>query len=91
MEFLGGLQLNHGVRRLHCEGGGTLVRELAELDVIDEIHLTWAGHQLFGGAQTPGIMGNGGTFLPTSRSFRLTHFEPLEAQGEVFLSYERTQ
>jgi riboflavin biosynthesis pyrimidine reductase len=88
-EFLETLHLSHGVQRLHCEGGGELVRELAELDVIDEIHLTWAGHQLFGGKAAPGITGLPGEFLQASRHFELHHFEPREDLGECFLSYRR--
>ncbi|MCH7225870.1 RibD family protein [Haloferula sp. A504] len=90
-DFLEYLHREQGVRHLHCEGGGHLGRSLAELDLIDEIHLTWAGHKLFGGAAAPGITAAGGEFLPASRAFRLTHFEPREELGEVFLSYERTQ
>lgn len=91
VEFLDGLHREHGVGRIHCEGGGTLVRELAELDLIDEIHLTWAGHRIFGGAGTPGVIGAADAFLPASRHYRLTHFEPREDLGEVFLSYARAQ
>ena len=87
--FLETLHLEHRVAQLHCEGGGKLVRELAELDAIDEIHLTWAGHQLFGGKDAPGITGRLGDFLPSSRQFELTHFEPREDLGECFLSYSR--
>lgn len=78
-----------GVRYLHCEGGGTLVRALAEMDAIDEIHLTWAGHRLFGGATAPGITGAPGGFFPASQAYELTCFEPLEKEGECFLSYRR--
>lgn len=78
-----------GVRRVHCEGGGELVRELAELDVIDEIHLTWAGHTLFGGREAPTLSGVPGDFLPRSREFELTEFDPRPESGECFLSYRR--
>ena len=88
-QFLETLHLQHGVTRLHCEGGGELVRELAELDAIDEIHLTWAGHQLFGGKAAPSITGLPGDFLTSSRHFELFHFEPREDLGECFLSYRK--
>ena len=78
-----------GASRIHCEGGGQLVRELAEMDLLDEIHLTWASHTLFGGREAPGICGVAGDFLPESRHFELTHFEPREDLGECFLSYRR--
>lgn len=90
-DFLEHLSRDHGVGRLHCEGGGTLVRTLAELDLIDEIHLTWAGHTLFGGAGAPGILGTAEFFLPGSGRYQLTRFDPREDQGEVFLSYQRAQ
>ncbi|MEM9235978.1 MAG: RibD family protein [Verrucomicrobiota bacterium] len=89
--FLETLHEHHEVDRLHCEGGGELVRELAELDAIDEVHLTWAGHRLFGGAKALGITGPPGDFLPSSRPFELVHFEAHEALGECFLSYRRAK
>lgn len=78
-----------GIRRVHCEGGGELVRELAGLDAIDEIHLTWAGHTLFGGREAPTITGVPADFLPASRQYELSHFEPSAEHGECFLSYRR--
>jgi len=88
-DFLRTLARELGVRRIHCEGGGELVRALATLDLIEEIHLTWAGHRLFGGRAAPGILGGPGEFLPTSREFRLAHCEPRPELGECFLSYRR--
>lgn len=88
-EFLSTLAGELGVRRLHCEGGAQLARELAELEAIDEIHLTWAGHRLFGGREAPGICGPPGDFLPASLKFELVHFEPLPEEHECFLSYRR--
>jgi len=87
-EFLATLVRDHGVERLHCEGGGSLIRGLAELDAIDEFHLTWAGHTLFGGKDSPTPTGVPGLFLPTSLKFELTAFEPT-SEGECFLSYRR--
>lgn len=78
-----------GVQRLHCEGGGELARELATLDALDEIHLTWAGHTLFGGRRAPTISGIPAEFLPASREYELTHFDPRPQTGECFLSYRR--
>jgi riboflavin biosynthesis pyrimidine reductase len=78
-----------GVQRLHCEGGGELARELATLDALDEIHLTWAGHTLFGGRQAPTTTGIPGEFLPASREYELAHFDPRPETGECFLSYRR--
>lgn len=87
-EFLELLAADHQVETLLCEGGGTLVRALVELDALDEIHLTWAGHTIFGGAESPTITGPLGDYLPASLEFELTHFEPLD-NGECFLSYTR--
>ena len=89
-EFLATLVRDHGVGRLHCEGGGRLIRALAELDAIDEFHLTWAGHTLFGGKESPTPTGIPGTFLPASLNFELTAFEPT-SEGECFLSYRRVR
>ncbi len=88
-EFLETLSTGHAVSTLLCEGGGTLVRALAELDAIDEINLTFAGHTLFGGADAPTITGHLGKHLPAALEFKLTHFEPLD-NGECFLTYRRS-
>jgi riboflavin biosynthesis pyrimidine reductase len=87
--FLRELFASQGVQRVHCEGGGDLLRELLDLDWLDTLHLTWAGHTLFGGHTAPTITGIPGTFLPASRVFELTHFEPCPETGECFLSYRR--
>lgn len=79
---------DHGIQHLLCEGGGQLVRGLAELDAIDTIHLTWAGHTVIGGA-APTITGLPADFLPSSRQFDLSHFEPSVAAQECFLTYTR--
>lgn len=78
-----------GIRRVHCEGGGELVFALAELDAIDEIHLTLAGHTLFGGREAPTLSGVPGAFLPATREYELTEFDPRPETGECFLSYRR--
>lgn len=80
-----------GVRHVHCEGGGELVFALLEHDLVDEIHLTWAGHKLFGGREAPTISGVPGEFLPASRQFELTEFDPRPEIGECFLSYRRVR
>ena len=87
LEFLNVLASELGVKNLHCEGGGQLIRSLAELDVIDEFHLTIAGHTLFGGLGATTATGIPGDFLPKSAQFTLNHFEPQD--GECFLSYTR--
>lgn len=89
--FLETLAVDHQVKHLHCEGGGTLIRALAELDVIDEFHITLAGHTLFGGATAPTASGIPAEFLPQSRNYEISHFDPRPASGECFLSYRRAQ
>ena len=87
--FLATLANDHGVRNLHCEGGGQLIRSLADLDLIDEFHVTIAGHTLFGGSGAPTATGVAGDFLPATRSFRISHFEARPDLGECFASYLR--
>lgn len=89
--FLNTLATRHGVRHIHCEGGGQLIASLAALDALDEIHLTWAGHTLFGGAQAPGLCGLPGTFLPSSLRYELRSLETSGSGSECFLSYRRTR
>jgi 2,5-diamino-6-(ribosylamino)-4(3H)-pyrimidinone 5'-phosphate reductase len=88
-EFLVELRRDHGVERVVCEGGGALVRALAQMDAIDEVHLTWAGHTLFGGGQAPTLGGLAGGHLVRSLGFELAGFEPSESAGECYLTYRR--
>ena len=90
-DFLGNLALHPGVKSLHCEGGGQLIRAMAELDVIDEFHLTLAGHTLFGGLCAPTGTGIPAEFLEATRNFSISHFEPRPDLGECFLSYTRAR
>jgi riboflavin biosynthesis pyrimidine reductase len=78
-----------GIKQVHCEGGGGLVKELAAMDAIEAIYLTWAGHTLFGGKEAPTMTGAPADFLPESREFELAEFEPCPETGECFLSYRR--
>ena len=68
-----------------------MIRSLAEVDAIDEFHLTLAGHTLFGGLSAPTATGIPADFLPASVKFTLRHFEPRPDAGECFLSYRRVQ
>ena len=88
-DFLKTLKQDHAIDRLHCEGGGSLIRSLAALDVIDELHLTLAGHTLFGGANTPTLTGVPSGFFGKSLDFEITRFAPNPETGECFLSYRR--
>ena len=73
------------VRALVCEGGPTLVRSLAEVDLIDRIVLTVAA-KLFGGRSAPTLTGLPGDFLPASRHFKLVNNEI--GANEFYLTYE---
>ena len=88
-QFLDHLKTKFSIQDLHCEGGGELIRSLAEMDAIDEFHATLAAHTIFTGATAPTVTGAINSFLPRSITFELKHFEPDSALGECFLSYSR--
>ena len=76
---------HYQVRAVVCEGGPTLVRSLAEVDLIDRIVLTVAA-KLFGGRLAPTLTGLPGDFLPASRHFQLVNIEI--GDNEFYLTYE---
>ncbi len=76
-----------GIRVLICEGGAQLFRSLCELDLVDELFLTWCP-VFFGGSKAPGITGSPGAFLPATLSWRLVGCTP-NSEGECFLHYIR--
>lgn len=88
-EFLATLKGGLGIEKLHCEGGGELVRSLAEIDAIDEFHLTVAGHTVFGGFSAPCPTGLPGSPLGEALGFELSVCDPSPATGECFLTYTR--
>ncbi|PAW71254.1 MAG: hypothetical protein B9S30_01080 [Verrucomicrobiia bacterium Tous-C5FEB] len=88
-KFLDHLKAKLGVQNLHCEGGGELIRSLAEMDAIDEFHATLAAHTIFTGETAPTATGTISDYLPSSITFELKHYEPDPALGECFLSYGR--
>jgi 5-amino-6-(5-phosphoribosylamino)uracil reductase/2,5-diamino-6-(ribosylamino)-4(3H)-pyrimidinone 5'-phosphate reductase len=88
-DFINEIQCHPSVNTLLCEGGGSLLRELFELDMVDEINLTWAPHTLFGGKDAPTLTGLPGDFLPASRHYQLSKMEKYE-DDEVFLTYHRS-
>jgi riboflavin-specific deaminase-like protein len=75
------LQEDYSVRRVVCEGGGTLLRALLEDDLVDELHVTFCP-RVFGGKRAPTLTGVAGDFLPNSVPLSLAHFEIIE--GELF-------
>ncbi|TAG11160.1 MAG: RibD family protein [Verrucomicrobia bacterium] len=88
-DFLTTLFDSYNVQTLHCEGGGGLVRALAELDAIDEIFLTLAGHTLFSGGQAPTLTGLLSDFLPSKLVFQLRECQIMQDESECFLHYQR--
>lgn len=88
--FLKKLRNNPDITTLLCEGGGSLARQLFELDLIDEINLTWAPHTLLGGQNAPTITGISGDFLPSSRHYELSKITTHQ-NNEVFLTYYKSQ
>jgi riboflavin-specific deaminase-like protein len=88
-KFLEHLKTMLDIQDLHCEGGGELIRSLAEMDAIDEFHATLAAHTIFTGATAATATGTSNDYLPQSIRFELKHFEPDSAHGECFLSYSR--
>jgi len=64
------LRSDFSVKRLVCEGGGTLLRSLAALDLVDAIRLTVAP-VVFGGKSAPTLTGRPGSFLHPLREFRI--------------------
>ena len=75
------LRAEYGVKRLVCEGGGTLLRSFAAADLLDELHLTICP-RIFGGRGAPTLTGVPGKFLPKSTRLRLV--EMRRAGGECF-------
>lgn len=88
-KFLDHLKTQLGVQNLHCEGGGELIRSLAEMDAIDEFHATLAAHTIFTGEHAPTATGALDDYLPRSITFELKYFEPDPTLGECFLCYSR--
>ena len=64
------LRADYGVKRLVCEGGGTLLRSFAAAGLLDELHLTICP-LIFGGRGAPTLTGLPGKFLPKSTELRL--------------------
>lgn len=80
------VRAEYGVKSLVCEGGGALLRSLAAVGFLDEIHLTLAP-VLFGGAAAPTLTGLSGDFLPRPLEFRLVEIKPLGS--ECLLHFKR--
>jgi riboflavin-specific deaminase-like protein len=70
------LREDYGIKRLVCEGGGTLLRALLVADLVDELHVTLCP-RIFGGTKAPTLTGVAGEFLPRSTQLRLTEMLPV--------------
>ena len=80
------LRAEFGVRRLICEGGGTLLRALAERDLVDGFFLTVAP-VVFGGHLAPTLTGQPAGFLPAPLAFQIVRHEV--RGSECFLELAR--
>jgi 5-amino-6-(5-phosphoribosylamino)uracil reductase len=80
------LSSEFGVKRLVCEGGGRLLRSLAELDLVDGICLTIAP-VIFGGHMAPTLTGLPGAFLDPPREFEILRHSA--GAGECFIEFGR--
>ena len=80
------LRREFGVKRLVCEGGGTLLRSLATLDLVDAVFLTIAP-VIFGGRLAPTLTGLPGNFLEPPRDFEIVGKS--DSEGECFLEFRR--
>ncbi len=80
------LRAEFQVKRLVCEGGGTLLRSLAVNDLVDGICLTVAPI-IFGGRLAPTLTGLPGDFLTPPREFQIARQSVRD--GECFLEFRR--
>ena len=80
------LRSEFGVKRLVCEGGGSLLRSLASLDLVDSICLTIAP-LVFGGRLAPTLTGFPCGFITPPREFEIARKSVLG--GECFLEFRR--
>ena len=89
-DFLKTLQNTPEIQTLLCEGGGNLIKELFQLDVVDEIRLTWAPHTILGGKNAPTLTGLPAEHLPSSRHYQLVEMIEND-RNELFLTYLKKQ
>ena len=70
------LSEDYGVKRLVCEGGGTLFRTFVAAGLVDELHLTLCP-RIFGGKGAITLTGIASEFLPHSVELRIKEMIPL--------------
>ncbi len=73
--MLATLREEYRVKRLVCEGGGTLFKALLAADLVDELHLTLCP-LIFGSAKATTLTGIAGDWLPKSTHLRLAEMLP---------------
>ncbi len=69
------LREDYGVKRVVCEGGGTLLRSLLTAGLVDELHVTLCP-RIFGGKGAPTLTGMAGDYLQESTRVRLVEMLP---------------
>ena len=72
-----------------CSSPEEATRQLAENDEIETLELVIDGTCLLGGNNTPTLLGSSHDFLPASRMFKLSHFEP-QTDGRCIAHYVRS-
>ncbi len=82
------LRADYDIKTIVCEGGGELMRSLAELDLISNIQLTIAPI-IFGGHLAPTMTGLPGDFLPHPLDFRIKSMEPIGDECVLHLVRKR--
>ncbi len=86
-DMLASLHEDYGVKRVVCEGGGTLLHAMLSKGLVDELHVTLCP-VIFGGAKAPTLTGIADKFLPHSAELKLVEMLPLE--GECFTRWRVT-
>lgn len=82
------LRREHRVRRLHCEGGGMVLRSLLEANLVDEVYLTLCP-KVFGSRTASTVTGQPGEFLPQSSRWKLRQMQTIG--DECYLRYRITR
>lgn len=75
-----------GVKRLMVEGGGTLIAELLQLRLVDEIHL-YIAPLIFGGATAPTLVDGPGLTREQAVRLQLRSLEQSE-EGGIIVQYD---
>jgi riboflavin-specific deaminase-like protein len=74
--MLATLREDYRIKRIVCEGGGTLLKAMLALDLVDELHITLCP-RIFGGAKAPTLTGVAGDYLPKSTQLSLAEMRPV--------------